>query len=80
MGLYFKKEECNWILENLCNEKDSEEHEQIAWKSEHPSSLEHCKKLAEKRLQKLLLFLSLCDPALGKGDGLKISSKGSPAV
>lgn len=31
MGLYFREEDCSWILENLFNEKDSEQHEWIAW-------------------------------------------------
>lgn len=26
-GLYFRKEDCSWILEHLFNEKDSEQHE-----------------------------------------------------
>jgi len=46
--LYFKKEDCSWVLKNVYNEKHSEEDEQISWKSKHPSSLENCKKFLEQ--------------------------------
>lgn len=50
MGLYFGKEDYNWVIVNLFNEKDGEEQERIAWSGSY-LYLENCKKLLEKLLQ-----------------------------